>query len=248
MYQDIFQELGFSKNSAAVYETLVLHGELSVGTIATKSGVHRRNVYDVLHKLVEEGFVFEVLESKQSFYQAVNPVKLRELIEEKRNKLESVLPELEKRFRADPPKQAVYVYRGIEGWKNYLRDIIRSKEDFYCIGGKGAWMDERLSGFFPQFIKNLKKNKIKFYHFFDYEVQESSHDILKYVGKNYKFLPAEYSTNCSIDICGDRVNIISDLHLGGVEKDLCFTVIQNRDIADAHRSWFRYLWSLAQRK
>ena len=242
MYTEIFQQLGLSKNGARIYETLLREGELSVGQISVKSGVHRRNVYDAIQRLLEQGLVFEILERKENRYQAVDPNKLRELIQEKERSLVSVLPDLQKLYEENPREQAVYIYRGIEGWKNYMRDIIRVGEDFYCIGGKGAWMEERIMNFFPQFINDAKRKKIKYFHLFDYEVKESGHDIIKHVGKNFKFLPKEYSTTASIDIFGDRVNMTSSVGLGTVDKDTVFNVIVNREVADACRAWFRFMW------
>ena len=117
-----------------------------------------------------------------------------------------------------------------------------SSEDFYCIGAKGAWMDDRVMEFFPQFVKEAKQKKIQYFHLFDHEVKASGHDIVKYVGKSFKFFPEGYTAPASVDIFGDRVNIISDIHLGGVSKDMTFTVIVNQQIADAFRLWFQFMW------
>ncbi len=242
MYTEIFQQLGLSKNEAEIYETLIRENELSVGQIAVKSKVHRRNVYDALNRLLEKGLVFEIIEKRESRYQAIDPKKLRELIQEKETLLMSIMPELETLFSSQSKKNDVYVYRGIEGWKNYMRDIVRLGEDFYCIGAKGAWMDEGAATFFPNFVKDAKRAGIAYYHLFDYEVKECNHEILKHVGKNYKFFPKEYSTPSSIEIFGNRVNVSSDVYLGGVKKDLSITVIVDENIANAFRTWFQFMW------
>ena len=51
MYTELFQQLGLVKNEARIYEALLKEGESSVGEIAVKSKVHRRNVYDTLNRL-----------------------------------------------------------------------------------------------------------------------------------------------------------------------------------------------------
>ncbi|MBL7663237.1 hypothetical protein JNK13_10860 [bacterium] len=241
-YQPVFQHLGLAQNEARIYETLLRYGELSIGQIAVKSHVHRRNVYDSIHRLLERGLVFEILQKIESKYQAVDPNKLNEIIEEKKRALSAVLPELEALYRGTPHLQATYLYRGLEGWKNYMRDIIRLGEDFYCIGGKGGWMETKTLPFFQQFIKAATRKKIKYFHLFDYEVKTSNHPILKHVGKNYKFFPQGYSAPASIDIFGDRVNVVSNIHLGGVEEDMCFAVIVDQRVADAFRIWFKFMW------
>ena len=67
-YTDLFIQLGLAKNEARIYETLLAEGESSVGEIAKKSQVHRRNVYDSLNRLVEKGLVFEIIQSKENRY------------------------------------------------------------------------------------------------------------------------------------------------------------------------------------
>ena len=249
MFTHIFQQLGLPKNESKIYETLIKEGEMSVGAIALKSKVHRRNVYDSVARLIEKGLVFEIIQSKENRYQAVEPNKLMELVQEKQQLLESAMPGLEALYRSRPLDQGVFIYRGIEGWKNYMRDILRVKEDFYCIGAKGAWMDYRLQHFFPKFIKEASKLKINYFHLFDNEVKTSKHDITKHIGKNFKFLPPGYSTPNAIDIFGPHVNILSNVHVGGVhETDFSMTVIVNQQIADAFRVWFRFMYDFCPSK
>ncbi len=242
MFHEIFQQLGLSKNEARIYETLVTEGELSAGQISVKSRVHRRNVYDSIHRLVEKGLVFEILQGTENHYQAVDPNKLMEFIEEKQQLLAGVMPTLQQLYRGVPRQQQVIIYRGIEGWKNYMRDIIRIGADFYCIAGKGAWMDPRLKSFFPRFVKEAARHKIKYYYLFDHEVKDSGLDIVRYIGENYRFLPVGYSTSTCIDIFGPHVNILSDLHLGKIGENFTLTVIVDQQIADAFRTWFKLLW------
>ena len=215
MILETFQTLGLSKNEARIYRALLKSGEMSIGKLATKAKVNRRNVYDTIDRLLEKGLVFEVMMSRERKIRAVEPSKLTELLNEKRKLLEKAMPHLEHLYGKTVREEEVFIYKGIEGWKNYMRDILRLKQDFYCIGAKGAWMDERIINFFPKFITEAKKTEINFFHLFDNEVKEREHQIIKFVGKKYKFLPKGYSTPASIDFFGDRVYICSKLELGG---------------------------------
>lgn len=242
MYEQVFETLGLSKNEARIYETLIRDGELTVGLIAKRSKIHRRNVYDALGRLIERGLAYEILEHRESRYQGVDPKKLVELLEEKQTALEKVMPQLSSMFESVSREQRVCIYRGVEGWKNYMRDILRVGEDFYCIGAKGAWMDYRVMNFFPKFIREANRKKIGYYHLFDNEVLEQEHDIVKHIGLNYKFLPKGYSTPAAIDVFGPHVNILSNIHVGGMDEDFWFTVIINQQVADAFRTWFRFMY------
>ena len=84
------------------------------------------------------------------------------------------------------------------------------------------------------------------YHLFDHDVKESGHSIVGIVGKHYKFLPKKYETSSAVDIFGDRVNILHNIHLGkiGNDDEITFTVIVNKNLADSYRTWFQYMWDM----
>lgn len=242
MFVELFQNLGLSKNEAEIYETLLQLGEASVTKIATKTNINRRNVYDVLNRMMDKGLVFPILQKGENIYKAAEPAKLMEIIKEKEQMLENFFEDLENLYHSNPKENEVYIYKGPEGWKNYMRDMIRIGEPAYFIGAKGGWLDERVKNFFPQFYKETQKKKIPFYHLFDYEVKEGFPEILKYIKENYKFLPKGYSAPGAIDIFGDHVNILSNIHLGGFDEDFSFTVIVNPQIAESFRTWFKFMW------
>lgn len=243
-YQALLQSLGLAKNEARIYETLVRESDSSVGHIAEKSGVHRRNVYDSLHRLMEKGLVIEIVDSKENQYQAVEPRKLQEILSEKVASLDAALPTLDELYFSTPSEYRVQTYRGKEGWKQYMKDILIVAEPFYSIGAQGAWLDERVKSFAPSFLQQAQAKNIEMHHLFDWEVKEADHPILQHVGEHYKFLPKEYATNSGVDVFGDRVNIMHHQHLGQVGdiNEIMFTVIKNQNLADSYRTWFQFMW------
>jgi sugar-specific transcriptional regulator TrmB len=242
MHIELLQNLGLSKNEAEIYEALLELGEAGVSKIASTTKINRRNIYDVLQRLMDKGLVFPLLQKGENLYKPSDPGKLMEIVTEKEQMLKHSMPNLEKLYRSTPKDNEVYIYKGPEGWKNYMRDMLRIGEPAYFIGAKGAWLDERVKNFFPQFYREAK-HKIEFRHLFDHEVKTEFPDILKFVGKNYRFLPKGYSAPGAIDIFGDHVNILSNIHLGGFDEDFSFTVIVNDHIADSFRIWFEFMWN-----
>lgn len=244
MYTDTFIELGLVKNEARIYETLLKEGQSGVGHIAKKSEVHRRNVYDTLNRLMEKGLVYEIETATENLYQAVEPKRFKEILDEKHEKLEKIMPSLEAMYKNNPSEYTVYTYRGKEGLKNYLRDILDVNEDVYFIGASGAWLDPRISDFLPLFNEKAKKQNIKMHHLFDAETKDKASDIFKYVGDDYKLLPKKYSTGSSVDIFGDRVNFITDLEKGRLGEEIILSVIVNQRLADSFRVWYQLIWDL----
>ena len=248
MYEKVFEQFGISKNESLIYEVLLKEGELSVGQIAQKSKVHRRNVYDSLKRLIEKGLVFEIVSHRENLYQAVDPQKFREFVREKEDMLDRVMPSLQRLYKEVPHQEEVYVYRGPEGWKNYMRDMVKHADEAYFIAAKGMWLDERVKHFFPQFEQEFKRKGMQFWHLFDAEVREQCPEILQHVGEHYKFLPPEYSSPCAVDIFGDHVNILSNGRIGGFGDAFSFTVIVNPQIAEAFRTWFRFMYEMCPEK
>lgn len=242
MHREILEEIGFSTNEARIYEMLIDIGEASVPEIALKTHIHRRNVYDIIPKLLKKGLIYQIADTKESRYAAVEPNKLQDLIREKQTKLESILPSLRKQFKKTATHEAVYIYKGVEGFKNYLRDILNVGKDIYFIGAKGGWFDPELQTFIKYFLKKARERKIKYHHIFDDEVKTVAPDLLKTLGKPYKFLPKEYSTTGAIDIFGDHVVTFSGLTLKNITEDVTLTVIINQELANCYRTWFQFMW------
>ena len=242
MYEEVLREVGLSLNEARVYETLLKLGESSVQEISDKSKVHRRNVYDSLKKLIEKGLASEVFIKKEKHFKAINPARLIGLLKEKEEKLKKVLPDLEKIHQTKEEKEEAYFYRGLEGFKNYFQDILKTKETVYFIGAKAFWLDKRLQHFLPHFERERKRLGIKFKHIFDYEVKEQKPEILKLVGKPYKFLPKKYSSPTAVDIFGPYVVTFVGVKPGSLYEEPLMFVLKSQRLADGYRKYFQFMW------
>lgn len=242
MYESILEGLGLTSNESKVYEALLSSGNSSIEQIAIRSKAHRRNIYDVLAKLMEKGLISETFVHNRKEYRAIHPSRLMDLLQEKEKRLASVLPEMEKRFSRFEEDEAAYIYKGINGFKQYLQDILEVGETVYFIGAKAFWLDPRLQHFLVKFDQERKRKGIDFMHIFDYEVKEQKPEILKLVGQPYKFLPKEYSSPTSVDIFGDRVVTFVGLKPGQLDEEPIQFVMRSRRLAEGYKKFFRFMW------
>lgn len=242
MYEELLREIGLSHNEARVYEALLQIGETSVQAISLKSKVHRRNVYDSLNKLMEKGLASEVFVKGEKNFKAINPRRLLELLKEKEERVNKLLPEMQLKYESVEEKEEAYLYRGIEGFKNYLQDILKTRETVYFIGAKAFWLDERLQHFLPRFQRERTKLGIKFMHLFDYEVKEQKPEMLELVGKPYKFLPKQYSSPTAVDIFGDYVVTFVGVKPGKLEEEPLMFVMKSKKLADGYKKFFQFMW------
>ena len=249
MYQETLQSLGLSPNEAKIYETLVGSGESTIGDISVAAKVHRRNVYDSIQRLIEKGLCFEVFSSAGNLYSGVDPGKLSELIADKQQKLELILPDLQKKFHKETPKEEAYIYRGLEGQINIWRDIVRVGQDSYFIGAKGGWFDAQLEkGARDAFFREANRKKIKFIQLFDHEVKEQMPDFPHYFPGElkYRFLPKKYSTTSGVGMFGDYVVTHTGLSIGRMSESIVFFIIHSKDLAESYRKWFWYMWEQSE--
>lgn len=238
----ILQQLGLSPNESKIYDALLDLKEAGAGKISIKTKIHRRNVYDSMHRLIDKGLVFSVLSGSETFYSPVDPDKLTELIKEKELMLRNALPELREKYERKENNQEAYIYKGINGMKQYMRDILREGKDVYSLAAKLGWFNPKLMAFRKEFYKEAKRKGIKFHTIFDNEVKKENLKELEGVELPYKFLPAKYSTNSAIDIFGDYIVTFTGLGVKKLNKNTTFFVMHDQYLADTYRAWFKFIF------
>jgi len=242
MYEETFEELGLSQNEARIYEALLELGEASITDISKQVNIHRRSTYDAIRRLVEKGLAIPVLGEEQKRFTPVEPDKLLEIIEEKKTKLEKALPALRKLFEGKQATEGTYIYKGVEGYKNLLRDITQVGEDVYTIGARGMWADPRLKLYIEKVWKEAKAKKIAFHLLLDASAVNETADLLKHDAIEYKIVPKQYTSAMSIDIYGDRVATIVGEKPGELEEHFTISMTLNQKLADSYRQLWQLIW------
>ncbi|MBP7992641.1 MAG: hypothetical protein KAZ30_03210 [Candidatus Magasanikbacteria bacterium] len=242
MYSEIFEELGLTPNEAKLYETLLSTGDISVSVLSVKANIHRRSIYDALTRLTQKGLVSPIFQKGENKYQAVHPDKLLEIVKEKEQKLTHVMPDLRKKYNSGQIEEAAYIYKGPEGFKNYVRELMKIKEEGYFLGAKGL-----LYSLSPELSKELwqtfKKNKIITYSLYDPLVEKYLPEVIAKEDGFKKVLSPEYATTGVLDIFGDRVVTFANVEVGRIFEDTTIFVMINRQLAEAYKTWFKLMWN-----
>lgn len=250
MYEETLREIGLSLNEARVYESMLSLGEVNVNTISIKSKVHRRNVYDSLNKLMEKGLVTQFIFKGEKKFRVTDPRRLSTILKDKEDKLDTALVSMTKKFLGIKEEEQAYIYRGIQGYKNYMQDILEVGEDFYVIGAKGGWFDPRIEIFRKRFYKELKKKKLNAYHLFDYEMREHLKKDFDSPVKHHlsqgRFLPKKASTNSAIDFFGDRIVMYTGLSPNKVDDNVVLFVLISRQLTENMKKWFWFMWDACE--
>ncbi|MFA5986345.1 MAG: helix-turn-helix domain-containing protein [Parcubacteria group bacterium] len=243
MYENSLEKIGLSPNEAKIYEALIHLGKSSVSHIAKKSNVHRRNIYDSLNRLLEKGLVFQIFQAGENIYSAVNPDKLLEIVHEKETEIEKILPQLREAYGKKPTEEIAFIYKGVEGYKNYMRDLVRVGEPVDFLGAKALWFTPNIPSYFlDNFKKEMKKKKVKYRTIFDHRVKEQMPEAIRKVGGAYKILPKKYSTPGVCDIFGDYVVTFNSVGVGNFGEGGTIFVMKNKELAENYRIWFQFIW------
>jgi sugar-specific transcriptional regulator TrmB len=239
MNTKILREIGLTETEIKVYFALLNLGSTSAGKIVEETNIHRKNVYDSLNKLIEKGLISYIIENKIKIFQPKNPENLEKFLDEKKAKIEEdkneikrILPELKSKFNSVNSEIESEIYRGIEGIKTILKECLNYKEVLF-IGATGD-VENRLPYFWPQYNKKRVKLKCNWKLLLVYEAKTKNITKSKYY--EYKVLPKILSGLSVIYIYGDNIaNVI------WLEKPIAF-VIKHKTLAENYKKYFNYLW------
>jgi len=238
-----------TNNEIKIYITLLNLGESSVNDIGSKSGLHRQVCYDALDRLLEKGFVSYVTKNNKKFFNALNPDKIIDYLEEEKYEIDKrkkevtkILPKLKDMFNYEASETNVEVIKGSKVLRTILNDVILTlkgtNNEIYIIGVDETQFFEFDEITFQQYIIKLKKYKIRE----KLLTKESATKFLSGTQSEYRMVPDNLFNPNPTHIYGDKVAII----IWG--KPTYGIIIKNKQVADANRKYFQMLWKIAKKK
>ncbi len=239
MSLEILRKIGLSDGEIRVYNALLDLGRSSLNQIHEKTGIERRNIYDILNKLIERGLIGYVIENKRKIYSISHPNKIIGYIEEKKHEINKIkeeinveMPTIFERYNSKKSKINAQIFRGINGVKAIYEDILNYKEHYF-IGG-GRYVMKNMPNYWNNFNLRRVQAKIRFYNLIRYELRAEI-ELLKY--EYIKVLPNEFSANPNvIFIWGNKVaNVL-------FEDEFFAFVIESKQIAENYKKYHKYLW------
>lgn len=243
------KNIGLTDNEIKIYLDLLKSGSSTAYEIGKRTGIYRVHVYDKLEQLMNKGLVTYIYQGAKKFFQATNPSKIQQYLEEKKKELEvqeegffSLLPELEKMTLLPKEDTLVEVFKGNEGLKYFLKDIIKTRKEVLITGIDDQKYQETLPVFMKQYFRDLRRNKIKErvitvrrkgIFLFDPEMAPTT---------SYRFLEATQFNPTNTFVYGDRVVIVT------WGSSVTAVMLKNSQVAETYRSHFVHLWKLASKR
>ena len=242
MKKEILKELGLSKNEIKIYLALLRSGSAPAGKITKEIGIHRRNVYDSLERLMKKGLVGFVVKDKTKHFEAVNPYRFLDMIHEEKEKIDkkeknvsSMLTDLLAMKGTPKNGKSVLILSGVKGIKNVLEDVLRTGQENLVLGAHKP--PAPIKNYLERFHKKRMRMGIKEKLIFNKSDSGRASDLSKMPHTKIKYLSKEYDGNVSVNIYGDKVAIL-------MWSEPMAILIENKEIAKIFRSYFNALWEM----
>ncbi len=237
----ILEDVGLTPKEAQVYIELLKLGSASATQLIQKCGLHRAMVYDLVERLGEKGLVSFVIKGKKKFFEAADPKQLVERENEKQRRLQSLVRELQE-FAQFTEKLEVKIYKGKEGRITVFEDVLATSKEWLVLGSSGTTA-KILPYYLEQFHARREKMKIKIKCLFTVtpEAKLRAVEVAKRRFAEVRFLPPSIIPPTVIQIYGKKIGLHSS------KSSTPFIIlIENEDINNAFRQYFKMLWNLSK--
>ncbi len=234
------KEFGLKDNEVKIYLALLKEKLATASKLAKSARINRTTAYLELENLIKMGLASYIIKDSKRYYQAASPDKLVEVLNAKKEKIKSIIPEL-KCLHKDTESFKMEIFEGKEGIKTFYQDILNTKpKEILAFGVTGKAM-EVLEFHYPHIVKNATRLNIKERAL----ANISSKKIMEKHPKSslkVRYLPKKYEAKVTTIIYGDKVSIQS------LQKDKIYvTIIKDKNLADSYKNYFEFMWERAER-
>jgi sugar-specific transcriptional regulator TrmB len=236
------REFGLTDKEIRVYLACIKLGTALVQDIAKKAGTYRTYTYEILKSLKEKGLVSYVIKSGKQYFEVARPEKLLNILKEKEQKIQKLMPHLETLYKSAVEKPKIEIYEGKEGIKTVIDDLIKTKKDIVVYGSTRKQLS-LLHFYFPHYIQGRVKARIRIKVLT--EKSKETTELKKRDNielRETRFFPGNLEPPTATNIYGSKVAILS------LEKELLAILIESEPIARTQKMIFDLLWQTAGKK
>ena len=250
MYEELFSEIGLTKSETSVYFALLELGSSTTGIIIKKAGIASGKAYLILDKLISKGLVTYSIASGVKNFQAKDPERILDYIEEKqeilevkKKKIAKIIPELKSKYEAKKYQPIAEVFEGAKGLKTFhqfMLNELKRGDTLYVLGAPKE-SNEKFGSLFLDWNKERVKKGVKLKILYNQDSREFGEVRAKMKLTEVRYMKKELETPAWIDIFGDYVVTIN-VH----DSPVCF-LIKNKESAESYKKYFEILWKQARK-
>ena len=234
------QDFGLSAHEAGVYYAGLLLGPTTVLKISKLSGVKRTSIYAITDALKNKGLMSIQLKGLKQLFVAENPDRLKNVIDQKQQALQYVLPEFQKMFQTRGDEGGFKYYEGLSAVKQIYLEILKELQngDEYCaITNHGTWLDLDPI-FFEKFIEKRAKLPITIRLLFEENTRGKEHKKFeKNFNEQIRILPIGTTLDTNIVITPKKILMHT------LSGNITGVVLTNKSFIKMQKEFFEIMWN-----
>ncbi len=231
---DELKKIGLQKSEIAVYLYLLENGLSTPPAIAKATGIARTNCYNILVSLKDKVLIREQDQGKRKAYIALDPEAILRSLEEKKEAVQRILPDLRGLYITQKNKPKIRFFEGFEQVKEIYWQTL-SAQEIFAIGSTKELSDIN-APFFDDYLLEIKKRGIILNDILSYDSKETTgpktQDILKGL-YSQSYLPSKYT-----ELPTDILIWDNNIALITLREPIFGTVLTNPLIAQTFRVLF----------
>ncbi len=233
-------DFGLSEHEASVYLASLSLGPSTVNEIAKVSGVKRTTVYPVIESLKQKGIMNIEVKGLKQLFVAESPERLEIIIEQKKDRLKDMIPELQAIYNLKSGGSLIKYYEGIEGVKTVYNSILLND---LKLGGEYLVISDmkRYLDMDKEFFENYMGKRAKF--------NLKTRLILQNNESGFYYKKFEQNLNHKIKIFDKKVDLKVHLLIlknkviiSQIVDPMVSIVIENKSIVEMQRQQFNIIW------
>lgn len=231
----VLKEYGLSDKEVQAYLALLPLGSINLQEIAKRIDLPRTTIYNTLNYLITKGLVSYIIKKGVRFYEAADPNKLMEKLNEKKELLNSIIPELESLKKTIEESSSVEIFQGSKGLFTILSDVFKKKQQTYYFGSYS--LSKEILKHQPGHFRTIRIDRK-----IPAKIVIDKYDEEIFYKKEYKkitemrFNDSLKNFPCMIFIYGKKVALYT------LKKDLIGVIISNGQVAEAMKLIFDIYW------
>jgi HTH-type transcriptional regulator, sugar sensing transcriptional regulator len=237
------QELNFSPNESKVYSALLEVGQTSAGEIIRQTQLHRSVVYETLDKLITRKLVFKLEKNKIAYFQATDPSRILQNIENQKNIAQSLLPLLKKSIDQSLPE--ITIYEGVESYRRFWLDIVKKLpkgSTDYIAGSIGQQWYEIMGNDYKKYHEIRSKRKIK-WKMIIFKKEDFETEALKKFPKlnEFRWINRKFEREGNFNVLENNSVILNSIH------EPLIIEIKNQTLVRVFKNLFDLLWAMGRK-
>lgn len=245
MDEKVLRDIGLTDAEIKVFIELSKRESAMASEIAVKVGICRTNIYDLLESLIKKGLVSYIIKANRKHFIASKPQKLldylkerEELIKEQEKQIQDLIPILLKLRQPTKEELKAEIYRGKEGLKTLLNDMLNEKKTIYYLGYSAISQE-----IMPYFLIHWHKRraKLKINRKILTKEQMRGEEAMSKPFTEARYLPDEYNTPISTMIYGQKIWVLIPS-----DGDHISLLIESKKLSQSYHTYFEQLWNIAK--